>query len=127
MRILRLFKFLVLLVLATGIVVLSLANRGPMTLHLLPHDLAAFVGYNQRIDLPVFVVILVGVGTGLLIGFIWEWLREYRIRADAARDRAEARRLRETMARDGRAPTQREGDDVLALLESGKSGTRAIR
>ncbi len=127
MKILRLVKYLVLLVLGIGIVVLSLANRGPMTLQLLPHDLAAFVGYNQTVQLPVFAVILIGVATGLLIGFIWEWLREYRIRADAARDRAEAKRLRETMARDGRAPTRREGEDVLALLDERKAKTRALR
>lgn len=127
MKVLRIFKYLVLLVLAAGIVVLSLANRGPMTLQLLPQDLAAFAGYNQTVELPVFVVILLGVAVGLLIGFIWEWLREYRLRADASRARAEARRLREEMARDGRSMTKREGDDVLALLEGGKGQGRAAR
>ena len=127
MKLLRLIKYLVLVVLAVGIVVLSLANRGPMTLQLLPQDLAAFVGYNQSVQLPVFVVILSGVAVGLLIGFIWEWLREYRLRADAARARAEAKRLRETMAREGRGITRREGDDVLALLEGGKGSSQAAR
>ncbi|MGY6632723.1 MAG: lipopolysaccharide assembly protein LapA domain-containing protein [Alkalilacustris sp.] len=127
MKLLRLIKYLVLMVLAAGIVVLSLANRGPMTLQLLPEDLAAFAGYNQSIELPVFVVILMGVAVGLLIGFIWEWLREYRLRADAARARAEARRLRETMAREGRPEARREGDDVLALLEGGKGQSQAAR
>ncbi|MBK5928541.1 lipopolysaccharide assembly protein LapA domain-containing protein [Rhodobaculum claviforme] len=127
MRVLRVFKYVVLLVLALGIVVLSLANRGPMTLQLLPHDLATFAGYNQTIELPVFVVILAGVAVGLLIGFIWEWLREYRLRADAARARAEAKRLRATMAREGRPATQSEADDVLALLEGGKGQGRIAR
>ena len=80
MKILRLVKYLILLVLAAGIVVLSLANRGPMTLQLLPDDLAEFAGYNQTVELPVFVVILIGVATGLLIGFsegfvaYWQYL-----------------------------------------------------
>ena len=127
MKILRLFKYLVLLVLATGIVVLSLANRGPMTLQLLPEDLAAFVGYNQTIELPVFAVILAGVAVGLLIGFIWEWMREYRLRAEAARARAEARRLRESLEREGRGPSKREGEDVLARLEGNRTPGRALQ
>jgi uncharacterized integral membrane protein len=125
MKILRYFKYLVLIVLALGIVTLSLANRGPMTLQLLPADLAAFVGYNRTIELPVFLVILLGVATGLLIGFIWEWLREHRHRAEAARARAEAKRLESQIAREKR-PAKREGEDVLALLES-KPGSQAAR
>ncbi len=125
MMVLRFLKYVVLVLLAAGIVVLSLANRGPMSLQLLPEDLAAFVGYNQTIELPVFLVILIGVGVGLLIGFIWEWLREYRHRADAARARAEAKQLRARIARDG-AP-QREGDDVLSLLDKGKGPRQLAR
>lgn len=124
MKLLRYFKYLVLLVLALGIVTLSLANRGPMTLQLLPEDLAAFVGYNQSVELPVFLVILIGVATGLLIGFIWEWLREYRHRAEAARARAEAKRLESQLAREAR-PNKREGEDVLALLDSKPGGQPA--
>ena len=126
MKVLRFVKYLVLLVLAAGIVVLSLANRGPMTLQLLPDDLAAFVGYNQTIELPVFLVILIGVGVGLLIGFIWEWLREYRHRAEAARARAEAKQLRAKIERDGGAG-KREGDDVLSLLEKGNGQRQLAR
>ena len=124
MMVLRFLKYIVLVLLAAGILVLSLANRGPMTLQLLPADLAAFVGYNQSIELPVFLVILTGVVVGLLIGFIWEWLREHRHRADAARARAEAKQLRTRIAREGGA-AQREGDDVLSLLDKGK-GQRQI-
>ena len=124
MMVLRFLKYIVLVLLAAGILVLSLANRGPMTLQLLPEDLAAFVGYNQSIELPVFLVILMGVGVGLLIGFIWEWLREYRHRADAARARAEARQLRAKIAREG-GGSQREGDDVLSILDKGQ-GPRQI-
>ena len=126
MRILRFVKYLILLVLAAGIVVLSLANRGPMTLQLLPEDLAAFVGYNQTVELPVFLVILIGVGTGLLIGFIWEWLREYRHRSEAAKARAEARQLRARIEREG-AASKREGDDVLSLLGEGKGQRQLAR
>lgn len=124
MTLLRYFKYLVLMVLALGIVTLSLANRGPMTLQLLPEDLAAFVGYNRTVELPVFLVILIGVAVGLLIGFIWEWLREYRHRAEAARARAEAKRLESQLSREKR-PAKREGEDVLALLDEKSAGQPA--
>jgi uncharacterized integral membrane protein len=122
MSLLKFFKYVVLLVLALGIVTLSLANRAPMTLQLLPEDLAAFVGFNQTVELPVFLVILLGVAAGLLIGFIWEWLREYRFRSEASRARAEAKQLKERLAREGAAP-KKGGEDVLALLDN-KSAAR---
>jgi uncharacterized integral membrane protein len=124
MKILRYFKYFVLAVLALGIVTLSLANRGTMALQLLPADLAAFVGFNRTIELPVFLVILLGIATGLLIGFIWEWLREHRHRAEAARARAEAKRLESQLSREVR-PAKREGEDVLALLEQKTAGQAA--
>ena len=117
MSILRYVKYLVLLVLALGILTLSLANRSMMTLQLFPEDLAAFVGFNQTVELPKFLVILLGVAAGLLIGFIWEWLREYRHRSEAARARAEAKQLKEKLKREAPA-AEREGQDVLALLEN---------
>ena len=116
MSILRYVKYLVLLVLALGILTLSLANRSMMTLQMLPDDLAAFVGFNFSVELPKFLVILLGVAAGLLIGFIWEWLREFRIRAEASRARAEAKQLKARLDREAR-PAAREGADVLALLE----------
>ena len=123
MKLLRFLKYLVLLVVALVIVTLSLANRGMMTLQLLPEDLAAFVGFNYSLELPVFLVILLGVAAGLLIGFIWEWLREYRYRSEASRARAEARQLRDKLAREGATP-KRGGEDVLALLENKGAGAR---
>ena len=116
MTILRFVKYLVLLVLALGILTLSLANRSMITLQLFPEDLAAFVGFNHSVELPKFLVILLGVGTGLLIGFIWEWLREYRHRSEAARARAEAKRLKERLQRET-APAASGSQDVLALLD----------
>jgi putative membrane protein len=124
--ILRTIKYLVLAVLALGILTLSLANRTPVTLQLFPDDVAAFLGYNQTVELPMFLVILIGVAVGLLIGFIWEWLREHRIRSEAARARAEAKRLKAELGRQA-DPRAGEGADVLALLDEGKGGARAAR
>ena len=126
MIVLRYLKYLVLLALALGLLTVSLANREPVALQLLPDDLAAFLGYNQVVELPKFLMILAGVAVGLLIGFIWEWLREHRHRAEAARARAEATRLETELARDTRR-RRGEADEVLALLEKPEGGRRAAQ
>ena len=110
----RRYAFLVLV--AIALVVLALANRGVVTVTLLPADLAAWTGLTQSVELPLFLVILGAVIVGLLVGFVWEWLREHRHRADAGRQRRENHKLeREVQSLKGR---QNEGkDEVLALLE----------
>lgn len=126
MTILRFIKYLVLFLIALKLLTLSLANRGAVTLTLLPDDMAALVGFNHAVEMPLYLVILLGVAAGLLIGFIWEWVREYRHRAEASRARAEAKRLQAELGRrsDNKGG---EGADVLALLDQGKGGAQAAR
>ncbi len=116
MRFLRYVKYAFLALVAIALVILALANRGTVTVNLLPDTLAAWTGLTQSIELPLFLIILGGVVTGLLVGFVWEWLREHRHRADASRQRREKTKLeREVQTLKGR---QNEGkDDVLALLD----------
>ena len=115
----RLVKYVVLGVIALVLIVLALANRDPVTLNLLPSDLAAWAGASiPPLELPLFLVIFIGVALGLLIGRIAEWLREYRYRKDAkVQRRARSKLEREVATLKGHtADTQ---DDVLALLEDG--------
>lgn len=112
----RYLKYLFLAAIAVVLVVLFLANRGTVALQLLPDNLAAWVGWNWRAELPLFLVILGGIVAGLLIGFVWEWFREHRHRAEASRQRREAQKLQqEVKALKGRASEGQ--DEVLALLE----------
>ena len=112
----RYIKYLFMAVIALALVLLALANRDPVTLTVLPPDLAAWVGWNYERQLPVFLVILGGVVGGLLIGFIWEWFREHRQRSEARAQRAERDRLaREVETLRGRANAGK--DDVLALIK----------
>lgn len=99
------------------LILVGLANRGAVTVRAMPTSVADLLGISPDISLPLFVVIFLGVGAGLLIGFVWEWLREHRQRAQA---RVKAREL-ETLRREveqlrGEA-AKAKGDDVLALLD----------
>ncbi len=112
----RYIKYLFLAVIALAVVLLALANGDPVTLTVLPLELAAWVNWNFVITLPLFIVILGGIVAGLLIGFVWEWLREHRQRADAKAQRKE----RDQLAREVdslRGKTRQNKDEVLALLE----------
>lgn len=100
------------------LILVGLANRGLVTVHAIPESLADLVGISPDVQVPLFVVLFAGVGAGLLIGFLWEWVREHRIRADARAKtrevdalRREVANLRSTRADDGE-------DDVLALLDA---------
>jgi len=112
----RLVKVAFLVLLASALILLSLANRGPVEVRLLPENMAAFVPLPTGATLPLFLVIFAAILLGLLIGFVWEWLREHRYRAEALRQRRAAEELkREVRTLKGRE--KRDKDDVLALLE----------
>lgn len=101
-----------------GVVLISvaLANRGMVTLNLLPVPLADLVNFNFSISLPLFIVIFGGIVAGLLIGFFWEYLREYKHRAAAGAAQRELKSSqREVRRLKGKANEGK--DEVLALLD----------
>lgn len=110
----RLIKYAFWAVVALCLVIVSMANRGMVTLRALPEFFANQFGVSPDIELPLFVVIMLGVGLGLLIGFFWEWIREYKFRAEVTRKDREVRRLEREVAK---AKSDKHDDDVLALLD----------
>jgi len=103
---------------ALGIVLVSVcfANRTVVDLKLMPDAVAEFAGLNFSISLPLFVVVLGGIGAGLVIGFIWEWLREHKHRREAGTQAREVRKLSREVQK--LKKQKHEGkDEVLALLE----------
>ncbi len=112
----RYIRYGFLVALAAVLITVALANRAPVVLNLLPEGLTGFLGFSWSIELPLFIVIFGGIVTGILVGFIWEWMREHRNRVEAARAKREADRLaHEVKTLRGAKPDK--GDDVLALLE----------
>jgi uncharacterized integral membrane protein len=110
----RTIKLILLGIILLGIVVLALANRGMVTVRLLPEGLERLLP-GVAVDLPLFVVSLLSIVTGMVIGYLLEWLREHRYRRLAAEKQREAARLsREVASIRKDQPT----DDVLALLGS---------
>lgn len=108
-------RYLFLGVLALVLLVLALANREFVTLRVLPEDLGSYLGLTAAFSAPLFVVIFLAMALGLLVGFVWEWFREHKHRAQARHERHEKERLERELART-RART--EEDEVLALVEA---------
>lgn len=116
----QLVKYIFLAVLAVVLIVVAMANSAAVTLRVLPEAMAGFLGWSWQVTLPMFVVILGAIIVGLLIGFVWEYLREHKHRAAARHERRE----RETLQRENERlrsdrRSGKKNDDVLALLEDG--------
>lgn len=114
----RLIKYAFLAILAVCLLTIAFANRDIVTLTLLPAEMGAFAGVNFAFQVPLYFVAFGGIAGGLLIGFIWEWLRETKHRNEASRQRTEARRLkREVELMKSRKAVEDGKDEILALLE----------
>jgi len=112
----RYIRYAFLATLGIILISVSLANRGFVTLKLMPDDIAGLVGFNPTVSLPLFVVVLGGIAAGLVIGFFWEWLREHKHRRDANVKHREVRKLEREVTR--LKEKNNEGkDEVLAILD----------
>lgn len=112
----RTIRYLIYLAIAIVLVVVGFANRGPVTLTLLPDDLVPFTKFNYSVDLPLYVVIFGSILVGFALGEVFEWLREAKYRSEAMRERRQRAMLAaevETLKKKDR----KSNDDVLALIE----------
>jgi uncharacterized integral membrane protein len=109
----RTLKYILLALILIAVVVVSLANREAVTLHLLPSGLDRVMALS--VQLPLFAIILISVVAGMVLGYLLEWLREHKHRRRAAAKAQEAARLNREVAQ-LRRDTGRPEDDVLALL-----------
>ncbi|MEE4120580.1 MAG: LapA family protein [Paracoccaceae bacterium] len=113
----RFFKYAFLFVLTAVLLAVALANRQLVTLKLLTPELETFSGWSWSLDVPLYFVAFGGVAIGLLIGFIWEWIRESKHRQEVAKRQNQVRSLkREVTKLKGEKGEQT--DDVLALIDN---------
>lgn len=112
----RYIRYLCIAVFAIALISVALANRATVSLRMLPDEVSRWFALNPQVDLPLFVVILGSIVAGLLIGFVWEWIREYGQRAEAARQAREMRRLEREVAR-LKAEKHAGSDQVLSVLD----------
>lgn len=117
----RYIRYAILAVIALSLITVALANRTSVTLNLLPIELSMLTGRVYSIDLPLYLVVFGSIIVGLLLGFVWEWLREGKYRSEAVRERREKDRLSREVERMKKKAADAQGeDDVLALLEDGR-------
>lgn len=109
-------RYTLLAVVALCLIVVGMANHDIVTLRALPEVFATPLGVSPEIELPLFMAIFIGVGLGLLIGFLWEWVREHRVRSDVRAKNRELNTLQREI--DGLKTEKHEGkDEIIALLD----------
>ena len=123
MSILRIAKYLFLFIVAVALVLMALANRETVVVEMVPEALVGWFGIQYAIALPLFLVILGAVMVGILVGFVWEWLREYRYRADAKIHKRAAQSL-EREVKTLKGGTGRDAQDEILALVDGPGPTR---
>lgn len=112
----RYVRYLILGLLLLMLLVVALANRAQVAVQLLPDDLAMLLGWQARAEVPLFVVLGLGAVIGVVLGFVWEWLREHKHRKVArVQTKAVSKLERELAAM--KDQTSLPDDDVLALLQ----------
>ncbi|MHA6325551.1 lipopolysaccharide assembly protein LapA domain-containing protein [Roseivivax sp. CAU 1753] len=115
----RYIRYAFMAAVAIVLIAVALANRGFVTLKLLPADVADLLGVQQTLSLPLFIVIFGGIVVGLILGFVWEWLREHKHRAEAARKQREVKRLERELKRT-QTERDQDKDEVLAILDQAR-------
>ena len=115
----RTIKYIFLALVALALVTVGFANRQSVTLTLFPEEFVPFTKFNAAIDLPLYAVVFGGVALGLLLGFVWEWLREAKLRSEGVQNRRERARLtREVQKLKADKPEGK--DEILALVDDRK-------
>lgn len=109
-------RYLCIAVFGIALIGVALANRGIVEVKVLPTELASLFALNPSVKLPLFAVIFGGIIIGLLIGFVWEWMREHAHRSQAAQVAREKRQLEREVTR-LKSEKHADKDDVLALLD----------
>ncbi len=91
----KILTAIVVLPVAVLLVVFAVANREPVILSLDPFSPGAPA---WSIQLPLYIVILLAIAVGVVIGGVTDWIGQARYRREARLGRSEVRRLEQEAA-----------------------------
>ena len=117
----RYVRMLLVALLAIILVGVALANRQLVTVSLFPGRLDRYMGGDWQVQMPLFLVIILALLAGMILGLIWEWMRETAVRQESAR-RAHDLQVLEREVRGMRVTHHAPRDEVLAILDAPKPG-----
>jgi len=112
----RYIRYASIAVFALALILIALANRNMVQVKVLPDELSGLAALNPSYEVPLFVVIFGGILLGLVVGLIWEWIREHGERAEAACKARELSALRAEIQR-LKGEKHKGKDEVLAILD----------
>ena len=88
-----------------------------MDIRILPSELEGFLGGGMIFSIPIFVLFLCGVIFGLLVGFVWEWIREMKHRSASSRKSKELAKGENELSQLKRESGQNV-DEIMLLLNN---------
>ena len=113
----RYLRMMFVVVLAVVLLTVALANRQMVSVSLFPGQFGQFLGGTWTATMPLFLVILLSLLIGMVLGLIWEWLRESHLRQESSRRAFELQRLEREVG-GLRVTHSAPRDDVLAILDA---------
>jgi uncharacterized integral membrane protein len=114
----KIFYLVILVPIGVLLIVLSVANRQPVTLRLDPFN---EVNPALAATWPFFAFLFVALLIGMIIGAVLTWFSQGRNRAAARRNKAETQRWRQE------AETQRKrADEIAANLSAAQPAGRTL-
>lgn len=113
----RYLRMLFVAVLAISLLTVALANRQIVDVSLFPGQFGQYLGGTWSARMPLFLVILMSLLIGMVLGLIWEWLRESHLRQESNRRAFELRQLEREVG-GLRTTHAAPRDEVLAILDA---------
>ena len=112
---LRAINYILYGIVATVLIFIALANREVIRISLVPEEFS-FIGYNFQLNTPIFFIFFAGFTFGIMVGFILEWMREYKLRSASSYKTLELNNMKREIQQ-LKCEKYKNQDDVLALLD----------
>lgn len=113
----RILRVVLVVALALLLIVVALANRSLVSVRLLPANFDGYVNGSWSATMPLFLLIFIVFALGILVGLLWEWLRESAIRHENTRRARDIAQLEREVG-GLRTRNAQPRDEVLAILDA---------